>query len=92
MSKVVLLLSCFLLAAGCRDACLSLADQICSCQPDETSKGNCNLQAKSAESTFAVGKADEQFCQQKLDANACNCTALNTPEGRAACGLVITSP
>src|SRR6266550_2864884 len=105
MSKVVPLIACFLLAAGCKDACLALADQICACQPDQTSQANCTQQARNAESIFAVGAADEKFCQQKLDLQQCDCGSqssqaataaccvkLNTPEGRAACGLVITSP
>ena len=83
----------------------SLADQICACQPDDASKSNCTLQAKNAESTFSIGSADEKFCQQKLDLQQCDCGSqssqaataaccvkLNTPEGRAACGLVISSP
>ncbi|MCA1828676.1 MAG: hypothetical protein ABR567_11340 [Myxococcales bacterium] len=104
--KVASLLACLLFAAaGCQDACLTLADQICSCQPDENSKANCNQQAKTAESTFAVTSADEQYCQSKLDLQQCDCGSqnspaataaccakLNTPEGRDACGLVITSP
>jgi hypothetical protein len=69
--KALALFACMLgliAAAGCGDACLSLANQICSC------------------------KADEKFCQGKLDAHACDCNKLNTAEGRLACGLVINPP
>ena len=106
--KALSLIACLLglaLAAGCGDACLSLANEICSCQPDDNSRAICNAQAKAQATTFNVGKADQQFCQQKLDSQACNCSAqkttsgrsaccnrLNTAEGRAACGLVLTSP
>ena len=104
--KVAALLACLLFAApGCKDACLSLADQICACQPDPTSQSNCQQQAKTSEGTFAVGPADEKFCQSKLDLQQCDCASqsspaavaaccakLNTQEGREACGLVITSP
>ncbi len=86
------LLACVLslsLAAGCGDACLSLADKICSCQLDDNLKAACNARAKQQESTFAVGPEDEKLCQQKLDSNACDCTKLITEEGRRACGLVI---
>lgn len=98
-------LSGLLLAAGCGDACLNLADEICSCQPDDNSKQICNTQAQAEEQNFPVGNLDQQFCQQKLDSQACNCgvqettagrvaccNRLNTAEGRAACGLVLSSP
>jgi hypothetical protein len=94
-AKALRLLACVLslsLAEGCRDACLSLADRICSCQPDDASKANCNAQAKLEESIFAVTKADQSLCQAKLDANQCTCEVLNTPEGRASCGLTLTPP
>lgn len=88
--RPLLLLGCVLslsLAAGCGDACLSLADQICSCQPDDASKANCNQRAKETGSVFAVRPEDEKFCQKQIDSNACNCNALTTPEGRQQCGL-----
>jgi hypothetical protein len=86
----LLLLACVLtltLAAGCGNACLRLADQICSCQPDDTSRANCQQRARQQEGIFSVGKNDENFCQSALDSNACDCQGLITPEGRAACGL-----
>ena len=92
MSKAVLLACLLAAASGCRNACLALADAVCSCELDQATKDNCNAQAKTQGSTFPVTSEDEKFCQQKLDANACSCTALNTPEGRAACGLVVGSP
>ena len=91
-SKALRLSACVLslsLASGCRDACLSLADRICNCQPDDNSRANCNAQAKVAERTFKVNHDDETLCQQKLDANACTCDRLDTPEGRADCGLTL---
>lgn len=90
--KALPLLACVLslsLAAGCGNACLSLADQICSCQPDENSRASCSTQAREAEATYAVRPQDEQFCQQKLDQHTCDCNKLDTEEGRRACGLVI---
>jgi hypothetical protein len=107
MFKAVSIVACaltLLLAAGCGNACLTLADQICSCQPDDNSKQLCNAQAKVQEETFPVSKHDEATCQQKLDDKGCDCNLtdssdrtaccdrLNTPQGRAACGLVLTSP
>jgi hypothetical protein len=94
-AKALRLLACmlsFALASGCGDACLSLANQICSCQPDSNSKAICNQKAKDAEANFAVGKVDTKICQGLLDAHQCDCNKLITAEGRQACGLVITQP
>jgi hypothetical protein len=79
-----------LLAAGCGDACLKLADQICSCQPDQASQANCQQRARDEEGIFNVRKQDEQFCQNLLDTNSCDCKKLDTPEGRIACGTSIS--
>jgi hypothetical protein len=105
MSKAVLLAVVLLAASGCKDACLQLADQICSCEPDDASRSNCTAQAKTNESIYPVSSNDEKTCQAMLDKEQCNCGSqdspaqvaaccarLNTPEGRQACGLVITSP
>ena len=89
------LLACVLslaLTTACGDACLSLASQVCSCQPDANSQAICNQKAKDAEAIFAVGKVDSKLCQQKLDAHLCDCNKLITAEGRQACGLVNTPP
>jgi hypothetical protein len=94
-ARALRLLACMLsfgLASGCGDPCLSLANQVCSCQPDSNSQAICNQKAKDAEAIFAVGKADSQLCQQKLDSHLCDCNKLITAEGRQACGLVITQP
>jgi hypothetical protein len=86
----LLLLACVLtvsLAAGCGNACLKLADQICGCQPDDTSRANCQQRARDQESIFPVRTQDEQACQLALDSNKCDCQHLLTPEGREACGI-----
>jgi hypothetical protein len=86
---LLLLAACALavpLLAGCGNACFKLADQICSCQPDDTSRANCQSRARDTEKIFPVSSQDEETCQQKLDSNACVCQNLTTPEGRVACG------
>jgi hypothetical protein len=79
-----------LLANGCGNACLKLADQICSCQPDDNSRANCQQQARNNESIFNVRSQDEQVCQNLLDSGQCDCSKIDTPEGRQACGLNYT--
>jgi hypothetical protein len=91
--KPLLLLACVLtvpLAAGCGDACLKLADQICNCQPDDATRSGCQAQVREQENVFSVRNEDQQRCQQLLDSNACDCRKLTTPEGRQACGLAYT--
>ena len=78
------------LVAGCGNACLKLADQICGCQPDDTSRANCSQRAREQEAIFPVRSEDERRCQDALDANACDCQKLITPEGRTACGIAYT--
>ena len=89
----LLLLACVLtlpLAAGCANPCLRLADQICGCQPDDTSRANCQQRAREQEAIFSAGPDQERLCQQALDTKACDCQKLITPEGRTACGLAFT--
>jgi hypothetical protein len=91
----LLLLACVItltLAAGCGNACLQLADKICSCQPDDTSRANCQQRARNQGGIFSVEPQNETFCQGKLDSEACDCQSLVTPEGRMACGLSFPVP
>jgi hypothetical protein len=94
LSRPLILAACVLtlsLAAGCGDACLSLAEQVCGCQPDPISTDNCNQRAKDAKGIFGVNSSDEAFCQAQLDNNACDCTKLDTADGRVKCGIAFPS-
>lgn len=84
LSACVLTLS---VAAGCGDACLSLASQICQCLPDDGTRGACNRRASDAEAFFPVRANDQAYCQKQLDAHACDCNNLSTPQGKQNCGL-----
>ncbi|TMB31898.1 MAG: hypothetical protein E6J61_08520 [Deltaproteobacteria bacterium] len=91
--KVLPLLGCMLtviLATGCGDACLDLAGRICNCLPDDGTRAECNRRAKDSESTFPVTAQDRAYCQHQLDTNACDCTQLATPEGKASCGIAFS--
>ncbi len=74
-------------AVGCGNPCRDLADQVCSCFPDDGNRQVCNQRAKDAESSFNVRQQDQAFCQNLIDTRACDCRKLATPEGRAGCGL-----
>ena len=79
-------------AAGCGDSCLSLAKQICSCQPDDGTRAACQQRAKDAEANFPVRAEDQKYCQQLLDSNACDCNKLGTVAGRQQCGITYGPP
>jgi len=88
--KPLLLLACVLtlqMATSCTNACLQLADQICSCQPDDITRSACQQQARTQEGIFSVTSLNEEECQKALDTHACDCTVITTPEGRVGCGL-----
>jgi len=91
--KVLPLIACMLtviLATGCGDACLDLAGRICNCLPDDGTRAACNRRAKDSEQVFPVTAQDRAYCQHQLDTNACDCTRLATPEGKAACGIAFS--
>lgn len=88
--KALRLLACVVtvsLAAGCGDACRNLASQVCVCLPDDGTRAACNQRAKDSEAVFPLRSQDQAFCQHQLDTHACDCNVLNTPEGKAGCGL-----
>jgi hypothetical protein len=86
LACVVSLLS----AAGCGDACRSLVEQICVCQPDDGTRAACNQRAHDAESSFPLRPEDVAYCQHQLDTHACDCNRLTTVEGRQGCGVAYT--
>jgi hypothetical protein len=93
--KLLPLIACVLTltaTAGCGDACRDLASQVCNCFPDDGTRALCNQRAKDAESVFPVTQADEQYCQQKLDSHACDCTNIATSQGRINCGIAYPPP
>lgn len=88
--KALRLLACVVtisLAAGCGDACRNLAGQVCQCLPDDGTRAACNQRAKDSEAVFGLRSQDQAFCQHQLDTHACDCKVLDTPEGKAGCGL-----
>lgn len=88
--RALRILACMLsltAAAGCGNACLTLASQICSCQPDDGTRAACNQRANDAQASFPIRPEDETYCQGLLNSNACDCNKLTTPQGRANCGI-----
>ena len=95
VSPALRILACVLsltYAAGCGDACRSLAEQICVCLPDDGTRAACNQRAKDQENVFPLRPEDTAYCQKQLDSNACDCNKLTTVEGRQACGVAYSQP
>ena len=78
-------------AVGCGDACLSLAEQVCVCLPDDGTRAACNRRAKDQEGSFPLRPEDTAYCQRQLDAHACDCNKLATVEGKQACGTAYSA-
>ena len=79
--------------AGCGDACLNLAQQICNCLPNDQTGAQqaCIQRASDAETVFSVRSNDQAYCQHQLDTNACDCTQLQTAAGKLGCGIAYPS-
>jgi hypothetical protein len=88
--RALRILACLLsltFAAGCGDACLTLADQICVCLPDDGTRAACSKRARDQEASYPVRSEDTTYCQQQIDSHACDCNNLNTDQGRQNCGI-----
>jgi len=70
--------------AACTAPCDQLADNICNCLSDLSSRAACKQQISAEDSTVKVSAADQKFCSTKLE--TCTCDRLNNGD-REACGL-----
>ena len=80
-----------LASAGCGNACMDLAKQVCACLPDDGTRAACNQRAQEAASNYDIRAQDQQFCQHQIDTGACDCNMLIFPEGQKGCGLSYSS-
>lgn len=84
-----------LAAAACGSPCQDLADRICNCQPQGSLRDSCTSSVKNQLGSYSQlpGNADENRCQELLKtcpdpaSNPDQCQVLQTPAGKAACGL-----
>lgn len=74
--------------AGCTGPCRSLAEQICSCEPNDVEQQACVVRID-AVSDRTVSEAEANRCDQLLE--TCTCEAL-ARDDFAACGLTKTAP
>jgi hypothetical protein len=81
------LVTVILLAAGtaCTDPCLQLAYNICLCQPTQYLQQQCDVNAQSADSRAQPTSEQQAVCQSLI--NTCDCTQIQTEQGKINCGL-----
>lgn len=76
-----------LLVQSCNGPCQSLAERICSCEPNQAEEQGCLLEVSAAMGRVAPTIAEEEACEAILDdPDGCTCEALER-EDFEACGL-----
>jgi hypothetical protein len=70
--------------SSCSGPCETLAERICSCEPNSIAESACVEQVRSAMEQNAPTTADEEVCDSLLD--GCTCEALEAEEFEK-CGL-----
>ena len=71
--------------AACKGDCRQLSEQLCNCQLNTVDKNACLQRVASSEGVNPPTSADNARCAQ-LKPN-CDCRLIDTPEGKARCGL-----
>ncbi len=86
--RTPLLLALALLALvlpACKGKCRVLSEKLCECEVNSVEKDGCMRRASSEEARLAPSPEDEAICAQLEP--GCDCHAIDTPEGKRACGL-----
>lgn len=84
--------------AACGSPCKDLAARVCNCQPGGGVRDACNQAVGTQLGSQDVTSAEEQRCQELLatcpnpDSDSHACERIQTPEGKAACGLAFPAP
>jgi hypothetical protein len=85
-----LLLMMFLLGfglflPGCKGDCRQLSEKLCECEEYKPARDYCRQRAADKESLYPPTAAENAQCKLLLE--GCDCKRIDTPEGKAACGL-----
>ena len=70
---------------GCKNPCIALAEKICDCQKTANERSLCVSRANDEASQRTLTPEDKATCSALVD--KCDCHALDTPQGKQACGL-----
>ncbi|MBS2032392.1 MAG: hypothetical protein JST54_31140 [Deltaproteobacteria bacterium] len=73
------------LASGCSSPCVKLAQKICDCQSTQTARDTCNSNVSARADQVQFTSQDNDNCNALID--KCACYELDTPQGKANCGL-----
>jgi len=71
--------------AGCKGACRELSEKLCDCSINSVEKELCLRRASQEESRVEPTSEDEAVCEELVE--RCDCRAIETEEGKRACGL-----
>lgn len=82
--QVSLIATCSL-ALGCKGQCRQLSEKLCECLPTSADRDACLRKASSEEGRVQPTPENEATCAALLP--TCDCHAIDTPEGKRACGL-----
>ncbi len=86
MRRLLFVVALPLLAlSACKGDCRQLSEKICDCSLNTVDKDACLQRVASSEGVNPPTSADEALCA-KLRPN-CDCRLIDTPEGKARCGL-----
>jgi hypothetical protein len=75
-----------LAGAGCKGKCRSLSEKLCDCADNSSAREICLRRAASEESRLSPTEDQEALCDSLLE--RCDCSQVNTVEGKRACGLI----
>lgn len=70
---------------ACKTTCRELSEKLCECALNSVEKQACQQRAADEEARVEPTAEDEIACEAKLE--ACDCRAIETEEGKKACGL-----
>jgi len=73
------------LASGCNSPCVQLAQKICDCQSTQNDRDTCNSNVSARADQVSFTDQDNNNCSALID--KCACYELDTPQGKANCGL-----
>ncbi len=97
-ARAVIALAALALAQGCGlTHCEELADRICGCLPEGTTRDTCKNQVKAQLKRDPKPGGDvEAYCESKLATCSSSdpglCDRLNTCQGKVDCGLAYQCP
>ncbi|MBN1203343.1 MAG: hypothetical protein JXB05_00275 [Myxococcaceae bacterium] len=73
--------------AGCKGSCRELSEKLCDCFTNSLDREFCLRRAANDEALVDPASEDEARCEELLTNEQCTCEAIETNEGKVACGL-----